>query len=441
MVKHFDQFDFEPMMHKVINQLAFTKPTEIQEKVIPTIIEGQSVIGQSYTGSGKTHAYLLPLFNKLDPSIQEVQFVITVPTRELATQIYEEVKKIIEYADKVDEWKARLLIGGTDKQKMDDKLKKPPHIVVGTPGRILDHVKDNTLSIYSAKSFVIDEADLMLDMGFIEEVDQLLVRSNKSIQLLVFSATIPKKLQHFFKKYLRNPLYVRIDGHIAPKTMEHRLIHTKYRDEATVIVELSKVIQPYLAIIFTNGKDKADELAARLQEEGIDSGLIHGGLSPRERKRVLKDIENLRYQYIVATDLASRGIDIKGVSHVINAQLPKEENFYLHRVGRTARAGMEGMAISLYNEQDIKLVKRLEQKGVNFIYSDVKDGEWVSAKPWNERKNRLTEKKHANLDKEAWKRVKKPKKVKPGYKKKMKKEQEKIKRDLIMKSKRKKYRR
>src|SRR5699024_5227076 len=231
MVKHFDQFDFEPMMHKVINQLAFTKPTEIQEKVIPTIIEGQSVIGQSYTGSGKTHAYLLPLFNKLDPSIQEVQFVITVPTRELATQIYEEVKKIIEYADKVDEWKARLLIGGTDKQKMDDKLKKPPHIVVGTPGRILDHVKDNTLSIYS----------------------------NKSIQLLVFSATIPKKLQHFFKKYLRNPLYVSIDGHIAPKTMEHRLIHTKYRDEATVIVELSKVIQPYLAIIFTNGKDKADE--------------------------------------------------------------------------------------------------------------------------------------------------------------------------------------
>src|SRR5690625_407808 len=215
--------------------------------------------------------------------------------------------------------------------------------------------------------------------------------------------------------------------------MEHRLIALKHLSEADIIFDLSKTIQPYLAIIFTNGKDQANQLDAQLQEKGLAAGLIHGGLSPRERKRVLKDIQNLRYQYIVATDLASRGIDIEGISHVINAELPKEEDFYIHRVGRTARAGMEGTAISLYNEQDIPLIKKLEESGVSFLYSDVRNGEWKETKPWDERSQR--QKKQSTIEKEAWKRVKKPKKVKPGYKKKMKKQQEQIKKELLRKNK------
>ena len=429
---NFRQFSFQPVLYDVIHQLKFQKPTEIQQQVIPAAIKGQSIIGQSHTGSGKTHAYLLPMFHQIDSEKSGVQFVITAPTRELATQIYEEVKKIIRYADQEDNWIAKLLVGGTDRQKMAEKLKSPPQIIVGTPGRILDLVNENAISIYSASTFVIDEADLMLDLGFIKEVDQLLVRSKKDIQLLVFSATIPQRLEHFFKKYLKNPLHVKIDDHLSPETMEHRLIALKHRSEADIITDLSKTIQPYLAIIFTNGKEHANQLDAQLQEKGLAAGLIHGGLSPRERKRVLKDIQNLRYQYIVATDLASRGIDIKGVSHVINAQLPKEEDFYIHRVGRTARAGMEGTAISLYNEADLKLIEKLEQKGLQFIYSDVKKGELVEAKSWNER--RLRTKATTNIEQEAWKRVKKKKKVKPGYKKKMKQEQEAIKRQLSKKS-------
>ncbi|WP_404453034.1 DEAD/DEAH box helicase [Virgibacillus necropolis] len=428
MEKNFEQFAFHPIMVDVIEKLQFKKPTDIQRKIMPAISKGTSVIGQSHTGSGKTHAYLLPLFNKIDVDKRSVQFVITAPTRELATQINDEVKKIIKFAGKEQQWISKLLVGGTDKQKMMEKLKEPPHIVVGTPGRILDLVKEEALSIYSATSFVIDEADLMLDLGFINDVDQLLVRSNKNVQLLVFSATIPQRLEHFFKKYLENPLHVKIDDQLSPETMEHHLIDTKHRDEADIIVDLSKVINPYLAIIFTNGKDLANKLSESLLEKGLEVGLIHGGLAPRERKRALKDIQNLRYQYIVATDLASRGIDIKGVSHVINAQLPKEEDFYVHRVGRTARAGMEGTAISLYNESDIKIISKLEQKGLAFTFFDIKNGDWVEMKSWNERN--LRQKTDVNVDKEAWKRVKKSKKVKPGYKKKMKYQQESIKKRL-----------
>lgn len=428
----FSKLSLNPLMINVIEQLKFSKPTEIQEQVIPAIIEGKSVIGQSHTGSGKTHAFLLPLFNQIQTGKREVQFVITSPTRELALQLYKEVKTIIEFADKTGEWIPKLVTGGTEKKKMADQLRIPPHIIVGTPGRILDLVKDGDLSIYSATAFVVDEADLMLDLGFINDVDQLLVRSDQRIQLLAFSATIPQRLEHFFKKYLENPLHVKLDDHLSPDTIEHRLIALKHRDPANLILSLSQVFQPYLAIIFTNGKEYADKLAKDLQEKGLAVGLMHGGLSPRERKRVLNQIQDLRYQYIVATDLASRGIDIKGVSHVINAQLPKEEDFYVHRVGRTARAGAEGMAISFYTDEDISFVESLEKKGIEFIYSDVKNDEWIKAKPWNKRS--LRKKVSTDIEQEAWRQVRRPRKVKPNYKKKMKKEQEAIKRSMLKKS-------
>ncbi|WP_331713896.1 C-terminal helicase domain-containing protein [Lentibacillus sp. JNUCC-1] len=214
--------------------------------------------------------------------------------------------------------------------------------------------------------------------------------------------------------------------------MEHRLIPKKHRDEADIILEISRAIHPYLAIVFTNGKDEADKLAAKLVERGLNTGIIHGGLAPRERKRRLKEIQNLQYQYVVATDLAARGIDIKGISHIINAQMPKEESFYLHRVGRTARAGLEGTAVSLYEESDITLVDKLEAKGIEFTFSDVKNGQWTTANPYNMRSKR--QKSTQDIDREAWKRVKKSKTVKPGYKKKAKQQQERIKKNLSKKN-------
>ncbi|MBH0229895.1 DEAD/DEAH box helicase [Halobacillus yeomjeoni] len=426
MSKHtFEQFAITPVVSEMVEGLGFQDPTPIQQQVIPAALRGESLIGQSHTGSGKTHAYLLSLFCQLEEDADHVQFVITAPTRELAIQIHEEVKKAIQFAGKDQIWRSKLLIGGTDKQKMVDKLSaNPPHIVVGTPGRILDMVKEEAIDLYQAKSFVLDEADLMLDLGFIEEVDQILVRMDQEVQIMVFSATIPERLKPFLNKYLTNPTQIQIeDNKPSPESMEHRLIPLRHKDYADVIMDITKAIQPYLAIIFTNGKDLADELANDLISRGLKVGVLHGGLSPRERKRMLKELQNLRYQYIVATDLASRGIDIQGVSHVINAQMPKEEEFYIHRVGRTARAGMEGTAINLYSDQDLPLIQKLEKKGLTFNFYEVKNGEWKEVKSYNERQNR--ERTTSDLEKKAKQMVRKPKKVKPGYKKKMKQEADK----------------
>ncbi|MFC7060653.1 DEAD/DEAH box helicase [Halobacillus seohaensis] len=421
----FKEYAIRPIIGQMIEGLGFNEPTPIQREVIPAALRGESIIGQSHTGSGKTHAYLLPLFNQIDEDSRNVQFVVTAPTRELAMQIYEEVKKAIQFAGKEGTWRSSLVIGGTDKKKMSGKLSSnPPQIVVGTPGRILDMVREEALDLHSAKSFVLDEADLMLDLGFIEDVDQILLRMNEDLQMLVFSATIPERLQPFLKKYLSNPTHIQTqDNQPSPESMEHRLVALRHKNPADIIIEISKSIQPYLAIIFANGKEQADELANELLDRGLETGIIHGGLSPRERKRMLKELQGLRYQYIVATDLASRGIDIQGVSHVINARMPKEEEFYIHRVGRTARAGLEGTAINLYTEEDLPLIEKLEKRGLSFTFYEVKKGEWIEAKSYKERRTRTRD--ESDLEKKAKHMVKKPKKVKPGYKKKMKQEADK----------------
>ncbi|SDX68647.1 DEAD/DEAH box helicase [Salimicrobium album] len=418
-IHSFDQYDITSTVSNIVSALKFKEPTEIQHKVLPPFLRGESVIARSHTGSGKTHAYLLPIFNRLEAD-RKVQAVVTAPTRELAMQIHEEVKKSLQASGFSEEVKAKLVVGGSDKYRMMEQLKKtPPQIIVGTPGRILDMTKEGALDLSDAKTFILDEADLMVDLGFIEDVDQILIRMKEDLQVGVFSATIPERLQPFLKKYLQSPVYIETDmKQLAPESMEHRLVELKHKEPADVIIEISKAIQPYLAIIFTNGKDEADKLAAELTSKGIKPGLIHGGLSPRERKRVLKDLKELRFQYIVATDLASRGIDIQGVSHVINAQMPKETEFYLHRVGRTARAGLEGTAINLYKDTDLPLIEKLQGKGLTFNFYEVKKGEWREAKDYRRRENR--EKQENEMEKKAKQLVRKPKKVKPGYKKKMK---------------------
>lgn len=423
--ENFKQLGLNNTMLHVVDELYFKEPTNIQVQSIPSILDGKSIIGESQTGSGKTHAYLLPLLNQIDESLEEVQIVITAPTRELSMQIFEEIKTITEIAQKEQVWITRLIVGGLDRQRMIKQLERKPHIVVGTPGRILDMVNEGVLSIYSATSFVIDEADLMLDFRFIDTIDELLVRSKKEVQILVFSATIPKQLKPFLNKYLAQPVHIKIQSGLAPEQMEHRLIEIKHQDVVQKIMDISEVIQPYVAILFTNSKESADELTNQLQEKGLNVGVLHGGLTSRERKRMVKAILDLRYQYIVATDLASRGIDIKGASHVINVELPKELEFYIHRVGRTARAGLAGTAISFFREEDTALIDQLEKKGIHFIFTEVKNGEWVDAKRFNKRE--LRKNISTKLDQEAWKRVKKPTKIKPGYKKKMKKQQERIK--------------
>ncbi len=422
----FEIFGFQPFINKAIDELGFHKPTEIQRKMIPMVMRGESAIGQSQTGTGKTHSYLLPIINKINSDDQSVQAVITAPTRELAQQIYHEVLKIMEVAEVDEKIMSRCYVGGTDKLRTIEKLKTQPQIVVGTPGRIHDLIKEQALFVHTANILVIDEADMMLDMGFIEDVDQIASRMPENLQMLVFSATIPEKLKPFLKKYMENPQYAHVQPEeISARNIEHVLVPVRSRDKTNVVYNILTSINPYLAIVFTNTKVKADEVADALIEKGLKVGRIHGGLSPRDRKKMMTQIRSLEFQYIVATDLAARGIDIQGISHVINYELPQDLDFYVHRSGRTARAGNSGISYVIYETADEDSLNKLEKMGLEFSHQDIKQGEWITLPERNKRKNR--QRTENEIDVKAKTMVRKPKKVKPGYKKKMKYKMEQVK--------------
>ncbi|QFT89875.1 DEAD-box ATP-dependent RNA helicase CshB [Bacillus sp. THAF10] len=423
MTKQFERFNLKPFILEAVNELRFQKPTEVQERMIPALLNGESAIGQSQTGTGKTHAFLLPILSNIDAAKQEVQAVITAPTRELANQIYQEVLKITKFCTGEDMISARCYVGGTDKQRTIDRLKTQPHIVVGTPGRIKDLMVENALLVHTAKTIVVDEADLMLDMGFIEDVDKVAAAMPENLQILVFSATIPEKLKPFLRKYMENPKYT----HVAPKQVaaekiKHLLMPLKSKTRTRTVRDLLVKYNPYLAIVFTNTKKKADEVADELLQEGLKVGRLHGDLNPRERKKMMKSINDLEFQYVVATDLAARGIDIEGVSHVINYELPTDLDFYIHRVGRTARADYSGIAVTIYEPSDENAINQIENLGIQFTQLEIRAGELVEVGPRNKRKAR---KKQINeIDVAAKTAVKKSTKVKPGYKKKHKYEVE-----------------
>lgn len=414
----FKDFNFKPYIQRALDELKFVDPTDVQAKLIPVVRSGRDLVGESKTGSGKTHTFLLPIFEKLDESSDDVQVVITAPSRELGTQIYQATKQIAEHSEQ--EIRVVNYVGGTDKLRQIEKLKvSQPHIVIGTPGRIYDLVKSGDLAIHKAHTFVVDEADMTLDMGFLDTVDKIAGSLPKDVQILVFSATIPQKLQPFLKKYLTNPVMEKIKtATVIADTIDNWLLSTKGRDKNAQILELSKLMQPYLTMIFVNTKERADELHSYLSSNGLKVAKIHGGIAPRERKRIMNQVKNLEFEYIVATDLAARGIDIEGVSHVINDAIPQDLSFFVHRVGRTGRNGLSGTAITLYQPSDDSDIRELEKLGINFIPKVIKNGEFQDTYDRDRRNNR--EKSYQKLDTEMIGLVKKKKKkIKPGYKKKI----------------------
>lgn len=414
----FKRFAFQPFIYQALEDKNFSEPTEVQEKLIPVIKKGKSVVGQSQTGSGKTHTFLLPLMDKIDPSKDEVQIVITAPSRELATQIYQAAKQIAQFS--TPEIRVTNFVGGTDKQRQLDRLKnQQPHVVIGTPGRILDMMNEQALAVHTALVFVVDEADMTLDMGFLAEVDQIAGRLPDKLQMLVFSATIPEKLRPFLKKYMDNPLIEEIRPKaVISETIDNWLISTKGKNTNALIHDLLTVGHPYLAIVFANTKTRVDEITDYLRGQGLKVAKIHGDITPRERKRVMRQVQNLEYQYVVATDLAARGIDIEGVSHVINAEVPEDLDFFIHRVGRTGRNQLSGTAITLYEPSDEQAINEIEALGVTFKPKEIKQGEIVDTYDRNRRKKR--EKSRDELDPTLIGLVKKKKKkIKPGYKKKI----------------------
>lgn len=415
----FETFAFQPFIYEALAEKKFTQPTPVQEKLIPVIQKGKSVVGQSQTGSGKTHTFLLPLFDNIDPNKEEVQLVITAPSRELATQIYAAAKQLATHA--TPEIRVTNFVGGTDKKRQIERLAShQPQVVIGTPGRILDLINERALKVHTASVFVVDEADMTLDMGFLEEVDKIASHLPEKLQMLVFSATIPEKLRPFLKKYMQNPVIEEIKAQaVISDTIENWLISTKGKNPDRLIYQLLTTGQPYLAIVFANTKQRADEITTYLREKDLKVAKIHGGIPPRERKRVMRQVQNLEYQFVVATDLAARGIDIEGVSHVINADIPEDLDFFIHRVGRTGRNQLHGTAITLYEPSQDELISAIEDLGVDFQPKEIKQDEIVDTYDRNRRKKR-EQKKADELDPTLIGLVKKKKKkIKPGYKKKI----------------------
>lgn len=416
---NFRGFNFKEYIYQALDEINFKEPTEVQARLIPTILKGKSVVGQSQTGSGKTHTFLLPIFQNLNAQKDEVQAVITTPSRELAYQIYEAAKQLAKFSPE-NIW-IQNYVGGTDKQRQIEKLKShQPQLVIGTPERILDLVRENALDIHNAHYLVVDEADMTLDLGFLKETDAIASTLPKDLQMLVFSATIPEKLRPFLRKYMYNPVIeVVANKHVISPTIDNWLVSTKGRDRNKLIYDLLTMGEPYLALVFANTKERADELTNYLRSQGLKVAKVHGGIQPRQRKRIMREIQNLDYQFVVATDLAARGIDIEGVSHVINDDIPEDLEFFVHRVGRTGRNGMKGTAITLYEPSEEKLIDELESMGVHFVPKAVKNGEIVDSYDRNRREKRQTRKE--SMDPKLRGFVKKEKKKrKPGYKKKIK---------------------
>ena len=426
MSERFQDLNIKPYLKAAIEDLHFEELTQIQEQVIPLALEGKDIIGQSQTGSGKTHAFLIPIFESLKEDVQQVQAVITTPTRELAEQIYIVASHLASFSE--TPIKIGRYVGGTDKKQTIERLGVQPQIVIGTPGRIKDlAINERALLVHTAKMFVVDEADMKLETGFLTDIDQIAGTMGKDLQMMVFSATIPQALKPFLKKYMTVPTHI----HIQPRQqtavkINHILYPTKHRSRVNIVANLLKTINPYLAIIFVNTKQHATEVSNALTSQGLQVGQIHGDLTPRQRRQMMQRIRNLDFQYIVATDIAARGIDIEGVSHVINYELPQDLEFYIHRVGRTARGNYDGVAITLYDSAEEELLQELEERGIKFNYKELKNGELVTVNARNSRQKR--EKKENEIDKIAKAKVRKPKKVTPGYKKKMKFEMDKVKR-------------
>ncbi len=410
----FEKFYFKSFINKALDNLGFTNPKPIQEEIIPIILDKKNVIGQSETGSGKTHAFLLPIFQLIEP-VGKLQAVISSPTRELAKQIYDMATDIAKFSEKP--FKIKLYVGGTDREKELAWLENnQPDIVIGTPGRLRDFaIKERKLLIHETKFFIVDEADMTLDSGFLQDIDNIAGTMPENLVMCVFSATIPSGLKPFLNKYMEHPVYINLaKENRTPVNLKHYLLKTKGKDKKKLLLELMNILNPYLAIIFGNTKVEVAEIAEFLMEKGYKVGQIHGDLSSRERARMMREIRDLRYTYVVATDIAARGIDIEGVSHIINYSLPLDEEFYIHRCGRTSRNNLSGMVYSFYDFNDDVYLNKLESKQIKFEQVELKNGELIKATPRNKRKQFIERVKSKQI------KVPKPKKVKPNYKKKLK---------------------
>ncbi|QVK05581.1 DEAD/DEAH box helicase [Mycoplasma mycoides] len=425
----FTDFGFKKYINDTLDQIEFIAPTSIQQKVIPLLKKHQNVIALAHTGTGKTHSFLLPILNnlKLEENNNYVQAVIISPTRELSLQIYQNTKLFLKNNPLIN---CNLFIGGEDISKNIEQLeKKQPHIVIGTPTRLKELYDLNKLRLTTTSYFIIDECDMIFDLGFIEDVDYLISKINQDVTIGIFSATISQQLSVFCKKYIKNAHFIDdSQNKISTSNVKHILIDTKNKELEQSLIQIINSINPFLCIIFVNQKDEISKIVEILHKNNIKQvAELHGNLQPRLRLSMLKKIQNNEFKFLVATDVASRGVDIKGVSHIISINLPSDLTYYIHRSGRTGRNNSTGYSYIIYNLKNKTQIEELIKKGIEFETKKLIDNQLVDIKT-NYKKVKVFK----ELDAESKQVINKykNKKVKPNYKKKRKQELDKIKQKI-----------
>ncbi|MBP1965059.1 DEAD/DEAH box helicase [Paenibacillus aceris] len=344
----------------VLQASGVIEPTPIQKEAIPVLLKGTDVIAQAQTGTGKTLAFVLPILETIDVESSDVQALILTPTRELAIQISNELKTLVP----VTGAKVLAAYGGQDVEKQLRKLQGNIHIVVGTPGRLLDHLRRGSINFYKLKILVLDEADQMLHMGFLHEVKDIIAQTSPYRQTLLFSATMPEQVMNLSKAYMKEAKEIKIQSKQVTLTeIEQVLVPTTDRQKQDALIAAIKQYKPYLAMIFCRTKARAIALNEALQELGLMSDELHGDLSQAKREQVMKRFRDGRIELLVATDIAARGLDVEGVTHVFNYDVPQDAESYIHRIGRTGRAGDTGVAVTFATQRDMPTIELIE-KGI-----------------------------------------------------------------------------
>lgn len=359
MANDFVQLGVRPEFQKALAVQGIHEPTPVQSQSIPLLLAGRDVVAQAQTGTGKTLAFVLPILERLEPKRPFTQALIVTPTRELAVQIAKEAEQLAP----VVAASVQAVYGGQDLERQNRKLEQIPSIVVGTPGRLLDHAKRGTLSLNGVRMLVVDEADEMLRRGFLEEVETLIALSSPKRQTMLFSATMPQPIRELAERYMAKPEQLRVAGkQVTVAEIEQAVVETPEAEKAKTLSRLLGHYRPYLAIVFCSSKGRANAVNEALREEGYASDALHGELSQAKREHVLKRFREAKLQVLVATDLAARGLDIEGVTHVFNYDVPQDMEWYIHRVGRTGRAGESGIAITLATVRDKARLAKLESR-------------------------------------------------------------------------------
>jgi ATP-dependent RNA helicase DeaD len=355
----FADLELSPELQKAIKDMGFEEPTPIQSLAIPPVREGKDVIGQAYTGTGKTAAFGIPALERIDPTDRRVQSIILCPTRELAIQVSEELRKLSAYMKGI---RVIPIYGGQPIERQITALRQGVHIVIGTPGRVMDHMRRRTLSLAAVNLVVLDEADVMLDMGFRDDIETILRGIPRTRQIVLFSATMPPEILELAKRYQNDPQILKV---------VHRQLTVPFIDQ--VYFEVQERMKPELlsrlldlnhlksSLVFCNTKRRVDELVNIFQARGYSVEGLHGDMSQPQRERVLEKFRKGTIEILIATDVAARGIDVEGIEAVFNYDVPQDEEYYVHRIGRTGRAGRAGRAFTFVSGRDMQKMREIQR--------------------------------------------------------------------------------